>query len=367
MQTFKAIELLHHAQISFVSYRLPQSQEVKLLYGGAFVELLPQGASNYFLVAPFVVQADWPMVYYVSGREYAGEDVILEHHTPDLKVLFIPNAEKPLVSSKSDYLKQAQHIIHVLKTGEMKKVVLSRIIEKPLPKADQTLVYQALCDKYPDAFVYFLQFANGVSWIGATPETLLTAKENRATTVALAATRRDKNTPLSEVVWGEKEQSEQGMVSDFIENILQQTNDVSYIREATATVKAGPLLHLKTRFEISTHGQFSWLPLVKQLHPTPAVCGLPRQAALEKLLSIEPHQRLLYTGFLGPVDQNSELQLFVNLRCMMLLADDAFLFVGGGFTALSDAEAEWEETESKAETLLSVFPNNSPTLQHDAR
>lgn len=367
MQIFKAIALLHQTKTSFVSYRLPQSQDVKLLYSGSFVERLPEGISNYFVVSPFDSYADVPTLYYVSGQEFKGEELTAEQLRKIVNAQFKPLAVKPIISNKNDYLKQAQQIITLLKEGEIKKIVLSRVVKKQLLKADQTKVFEALCDKYPEAFVYFLHFANDVSWMGATPETLLTAKENKATTVALAATQRDKNIPLSEVVWGEKEQSEQGMVSVFIENILQQTDGVSYTREAATTVKAGPLLHLKTKFDITIHWKFSWQQLVKQLHPTPAVCGLPQRAALEKILIIEPHKRYFYTGFLGPVTQDSELQLFVNLRCMMLLNDQAYLFVGGGLTALSHAEAEWEETESKAETLLSVFPNNSPTLQDDAR
>lgn len=367
MLLIKAIEHFVSKKLSFVSYRLPQTKKVKLLIGGSFTKDLPTGTTDYFMVSPFVRDAAFPQLYYVGGHHFNSKSDQLEEVISSDYPFFKSNFLKPVVSSKTDYLQQAQQVIDSLKKGDLQKLVLSRVVGKPLLSNQQAIVYQSLCNKYPEAFVYFLSFGDGIAWIGATPETLLKVTGTSAITVALAATQCNTQLPLSEVVWGEKEREEQAMVTTFIEGVLQQSDGISYTLEGPLTAQAGPLLHLKTKFSIQAFEGFSWLELTKKLHPTPAVCGLPRQAALEKLLSVEPHQRYLYAGFLGPVTRDSELQLFVNLRCMMLLGDEAFLFVGGGLTALSDAEAEWEETESKAETLLSVFPNNSPTLQDDAR
>jgi isochorismate synthase len=93
--------------------------------------------------------------------------------------------------------------------------------------------------------------------------------------------------------------------------------------------------------------------LTKAFHPTPAVCGVPLQKAKEVIAELEPHKRSYYTGYLGIVSPNKELNLFVNLRCLQVLPNRLALYLGGGITANSNAEKEWAETNFKAETLLS--------------
>jgi isochorismate synthase len=82
-------------------------------------------------------------------------------------------------------------------------------------------------------------------------------------------------------------------------------------------------------------------------------------SALDFIRRTEAHSREYYTGFLGPVGLDDHMQLYVNLRCMKVLKDRLILYVGGGITHDSIAEDEWEETEIKADTLLSVLRNLS--------
>jgi isochorismate synthase len=96
------------------------------------------------------------------------------------------------------------------------------------------------------------------------------------------------------------------------------------------------------------------------LHPTPAVCGLPKNEALSFILEHEIHNREFYSGFLGPVNMTSgrgrnSSSLYVNLRCMKLRENTAILYAGCGITVESEPEKEWQETELKANTLLSVI------------
>jgi isochorismate synthase len=87
---------------------------------------------------------------------------------------------------------------------------------------------------------------------------------------------------------------------------------------------------------------------------------MPRKESLKLIRMLEKHNREYYAGFLGPVGINNQLTLFVNLRCMKVLADRLALFVGGGITADSVPEEEWMETEIKAETLLTVIRQIEP-------
>src|SRR6202021_687877 len=99
--------------------------------------------------------------------------------------------------------------------------------------------------------------------------------------------------------------------------------------------------------------------LVSELHPTPAVCGIPLNDATQFIKETEGYDRGYYTGFLGPCNMDGKTELYVNLRCAELFADCINLYVGGGITKDSIPENEWEETEMKSKTLLSALEENN--------
>jgi isochorismate synthase len=94
--------------------------------------------------------------------------------------------------------------------------------------------------------------------------------------------------------------------------------------------------------------------MLQLLHPTSAVCGMPLEAALPFLSAQEGYEREFYTGYLGPVNVENNINLFVNLRCMKLTDGMAWLYAGAGVTADSDPELEFRETEMKLRTLMKV-------------
>ncbi|MBC7426107.1 MAG: chorismate-binding protein, partial [Bacteroidia bacterium] len=95
--------------------------------------------------------------------------------------------------------------------------------------------------------------------------------------------------------------------------------------------------------------------ITNMLHPTPAVCGYPFNEALDFIKENEGYNREFYSGYLGPVYNNGDRQLFVNLRCMRIYEEDMVLFAGGGINKGSDPEKEWTETENKMKTLLNCL------------
>ena len=124
------------------------------------------------------------------------------------------------------------------------------------------------------------------------------------------------------------------------------------------TIVAGNLMHLRTDFEVDTQAiDFPDLATVMLglLHPTSAVCGMPKPAALDFILAHEKHDRKLYAGYLGQVNITKETHLFVNLRCMEVLTKQAILYAGGGITKDSVPEREWIETEMKCKTIAQAL------------
>jgi isochorismate synthase len=270
-----------------------------------------------------------------------------------------PNIEKDtaewIQTGREYYISAAAELIALIKRQEMEKVVLSRIISALLPPDYSPGIFvQRLKEKMDGAFVYFLRLPGKGTWMGATPEILLTAQKERWKTVSLAGT-----TPVpgvsNEIIWGPKEKREQEIVTDFIEAQLRSFGMENYEKTGPYTARAGQVAHLKTDIEFAAPKDHMGEAFIDALHPTPAVCGTPREKARECIERYERHKREYYSGFLGEWNLWEEKNLYVNLRCMKIWGEKAALFVGGGITAASDPQREWEETDHKAQTLLSLW------------
>ena len=175
--------------------------------------------------------------------------------------------------------------------------------------------------------------------------------------MAVAGTQLFEGT--TNVIWQKKEIEEQQLVTDFI--VKELKNKVSNLSLSNPyTMKAGKVLHLKTTIEGDWNGTTNLKDLLHILHPTPAVCGLPKVAAKKFILENENYNREFYSGFLGELNKNfstneKSTNLYVNLRCMKIENNQAHLFVGGGITKDSIPEKEWEETEFKSETMKNIL------------
>ena len=153
--------------------------------------------------------------------------------------------------------------------------------------------------------------------MGASPEPLLTIVDNVAETISLAGTQSMNNRRMAQVTWQGKELKEQGIVTCYIEDVLNNFGITNYRKEGPSTHRAGNLVHLKTTFQFNASQFKKRLGLlIEALQPTPSVCGLPKLEARAVVKMVEPHNRQFYTGLVGPVNFNGKTLLYVNLRCM---------------------------------------------------
>lgn len=260
-------------------------------------------------------------------------------------------AKTPIEEDKNTYLKNVQKGIENLKlSDEIKKFIYSRV--KILANNFQNIgaIFQKLTLLYPNALVYFFTHPSYGAWMGATPEVLLRGNANRWQTTSLAATQA-KNEFRA---WNEKEIEEQSLVSEHIRNVCRNLK-LPFSESDVYTHEAGPVVHLKSDFEIEANAALL-NPFIEKLHPTPAVSGLPKEEAIHLISKLEIQSRAYYTGFLGWIENPNDFQLFVNLRCMQIFDNQLALRLGGGITARSNPESEWQETEHKAQTLLRAIP-----------
>ena len=193
-------------------------------------------------------------------------------------------------------------------------------------------------------------------WLGATPETFVKVIGSNFKTMSLAGTQPfevDKDP-----IWTQKEFEEQQLVTDFIEKELGELSSTLTI-ENRKTVRAGNLWHLQTEINGVLKEEKNLKSLIQKLHPTPAVCGLPRNEAKAFILENENYYREFYTGFLGEINLKNEddktSSLYVNLRCMKIENNTASIFVGGGITKDSNPQQEFLETVAKSNTMKNIL------------
>lgn len=240
--------------------------------------------------------------------------------------------------------------INAVVENQFEKVVLSRKIEIPFDAIDSIESFKNLVNTYSSAFRYLFYHPQIGLWMGATPEQLVKIKNGEFYTMALAGTQ-----PYSEhIVWGEKEIKEQELVTDFIKNQIEDKVNTIKISDAT-THRAGSIVHLKTDISGSIKSSIQPLDLVKALHPTSAVCGMPLQQARSFILEHEGYDRKYYSGYLGEWKGMENSDLFVNLRCCEFLENAVAVYVGCGITKDSIPEHEFIETFNKSRTIVSIL------------
>jgi isochorismate synthase len=312
-------------------YRLPNQEKIELT--GLFTEVTAEIPENSFIVSDFQ-GTTWYSFVPSSTNSIFHSDIKL-----------------PLIISKENYIQQASEIVQELNTTALEKVVYSRIKEAQIKTTNYKQLFDELCDRYPSTLVYLISSPKFGTWMGASPEQLIVIENGNGSTTALAGTKKsDDSTP-----WENKEQTEQAIVTSYLQEQLHTLNIPIKEMDGPNEFQAGPVKHLKTNILFSST-TIPPINIAKKLHPTPAVSGYPKQAALSYLAKIEAHNRSLYTGIIGFYATNNT-QLFVNLRCCQLEEDRAFIYLGGGFTKDSIPLKEWEETENKSKTLLNILQN----------
>lgn len=259
-------------------------------------------------------------------------------------------------TARAQYIALVQAAIAAIEQGMLEKVVPSRVKEVELPTTfDVPSAYLRLCAQAPHALVSFVSIPETGTWMGATPEILVSVEDKRIfRTVALAGTQRyHEGTNLKHVAWTQKEIEEQALVERYIISCFKKIRLREYDEQGPKTSIAGNLMHLRSDFTVDMQAtNFPQLGTVmlELLHPTSAVCGMPLDAARDFLARHEGYDRQFYAGYLGPVNYDRDTHLFVNLRCMQLLTGKALLYAGAGVTIDSVPEQEWEETELKTLT-----------------
>lgn len=353
----------------FALYRLPKQSDFSIIIewqkkkdNFSFDSIFSQQRG--FIIAPLKEAKAAPLQFihadtllsFSSWEENLDAPDIIKTKNPENIALEWDEANS-ISTLKSDFLNLVHQAKELMANQVLKKVVLSAVKVLSVAAFEASHFFQKMSAAYPDVMVYMAGISQQVIWMGATPELLLQWNDNKLSTVALAGTQ-PINTFQPQEDWLEKDKNEQWLVKQHIASCFYKVFSKNASISATETVSTGHLLHLKTNFlleespEVLKHSLFKFL---KALHPTPAVAGTPTEAALDFIQKNELHPRNYYTGFIGPVNIQLPIQLFVNLRCMEYAHKKLFFYSGAGITPHSIAEQEWDEIQMKAQTLIKLL------------
>ncbi len=361
---------------SFALWRKPQSNEKVLFVCNQRVieqdEVNLEESAPGFVFAPFkpdakkiFLRAD--LVFKFKGDEITeGAELF---HAFSKSNLIDRQKERRLrfhsTKSKSgngkSYEKLVEQGILEIENGLLEKIVPSRFKDIAVDERFDLLnAFELFCKKHPNAMVSLFSSPKTGTWLGASPELLVSVDaQSKFKTHALAGTLPySPEINLKSVAWTQKEIEEQALVSRYIINCFKKIRVREYLEHGPKTIVAGNVMHLKTDYEIDMKEvNFPQLGsvMLKLLHPTSAVCGMPLDAALKFLNDNEGYDREFYSGFLGPVNYQNESNLYVNLRCLQFLENKVRLYAGAGVTLDSVPEKEWEETEIKMKNMMAVI------------
>lgn len=288
-----------------------------------------------FIIRPFLPQDRpliihpeqmWELPHEQVPRE--GDELPWHYSQPNLRVL-----------DKTAYQQWVQAAVEALRLSELEKVVMARVEQVDLPKhTNPWQLFLEMLENAPHAFVSLLSLPEKGTWAGMSPELLLSVQDGRLETRAVAGTQEEQD------AFTPKEAEEQRWVRVHIRQCLE-TLGIPYQETEPGPVAAANLYHLVSSF--GSPEAAKWHELLECLHPTPAVCGVPTEAALQFIVKNEGFSRQLYSGYLGPANMAGGTHLYVNLRCMQWLEDKALLYAGAGIVEGSLPESELEETEMK--------------------
>ncbi|MCH7396394.1 chorismate-binding protein [Belliella sp. DSM 107340] len=363
-------------------WRKPKSQFLQILIDNSGkakkvsprLEELPSG----FIVHPFEDQED-QKAYYLEASSYFKIDlnIAIEDQKENLKAIGIVKTntqskklinkslfssgetggrESYLEYSKQDFVELVKKGIKAIENGELNKIVPAKLKKIELTEGfDLVNSIKSLIQAYPNAFINFFHIPEVGSWLGASPEVLIQTKGELFSTMSLAGTQKAVgDNPLKNTAWTQKEIEEQALVSRYIVDCFKKIRLREYDEIGPKTVLAGNLLHLRSDFSVNMNAtNFPQLGsvMLELLHPTSAVCGMPRKEAFDFLRTHEKFDRSLFAGYIGPVNIEEETSIYVNLRTARLMDGFAILYAGAGVTEDSDPEKEWEETEMKCDII----------------
>jgi len=258
----------------------------------------------------------------------------------------------------AEYRAQVEAALREIAEGGFEKVVLARSISVSETSGyDSCALLDALRRAHPSCAIFAVA-RPGAVFLGATPECLVRLVGSRVETASVAGSAPRGRSPEEDLDLGrrlresKKEQTEHAFVVRALRDALAPYCSSLEVQESPRLMRLQDIQHLETPIAGQLREPRSILELVGAIHPTPAIAGAPRDAALAWLHANESLDRGWYSGPIGFADPDGGGEFFAALRSAVLRGNEAQLFAGAGIVSGSDPESELRETRLKLRAML---------------
>ncbi|MBE9115036.1 isochorismate synthase [Lusitaniella coriacea LEGE 07157] len=272
-----------------------------------------------------------------------------------------PGIQPIPIRKTSEFTTAVTSVLKSIQTQRLSKIVLAHSLDVISPVPFQWVNSLArLRQIHPDCYIFSLSNGKGTSFIGASPERLISIKNRYLLTDALAGSSPRGKTEFeddffaNQLLNSEKERREHQAVSDFICQRLRALG-LQPTRSPLQLLQLSNIQHLWTPICAELPANVRPLDIVAKLHPTPAVAGVPTQIACEKIRHYETFDRSLYAAPLGWVDARGNGEFIVGIRSALIKGDRARLYAGAGIVEGSNPDKELAEVQLKLQTMLKAL------------
>lgn len=224
-------------------------------------------------------------------------------------------------------------------------------------------LYQNLKRQNPSPYMYYINMEKPII-IGSSPESFVKVQNGTVVTNPIAGTIRRGRTPeedqnnAHQLINDEKEKSEHSMLVDLGRNDIHRIckTGTSHIKKLMEIEKYEHVMHIVSEVTGEIKNNISPMSVIASLLPTGTVSGAPKLRAIQRIYEVMPHKRGVYSGGIGYINCNHNLDLALAIRTMMV--DETYINVEAGCGVVYDSEPykELEETKLKAKSLLEVSP-----------
>jgi isochorismate synthase len=294
------------------------------------------------------------------ARNGDGGGVIERDTTPGREALRIADARPDATRWKAEVADAARAV----RSGALRKVVLARQVKVEGVRAAETEVIDRLREEYPGCAVFAVARGDRC-FLGATPELLVRVEGGTVMTGALAgsaprgATEDEDRRFGNALLASTKDRLEHAVVVEDLRQTIDQVCTEVSVASPPTLLRVANVQHLFTPITGRLQNHLCILDLVERLHPSPAVGGLPREAALAWVSRHEGFDRGWYAGPIGWIGHDGEGEFSVAIRSALLRGREALLFAGCGIMADSDPDMEYKESQLKLRSMLSALGGGS--------
>lgn len=354
--------------------------ELNQYRGGTTSELLTalseRGLSDAAIVGAVPFERELAARLLLPSRLIVGPPLTTAQHLPRAALSTRRKLSPARDEERRHFCAAVKTALHDIRSGEVAKVVLSRILDiRASGMTEVPAVVRRLLLQNAGSYGFAIQLreraghaGDNAVFFGASPELVLAKQGTAIASHPLAGSMARSSDPVEDrqraqqLLESEKDSREHAyVVQDIAARLGPECRRLRVPRQPEL-VATPTMWHLGTRLEGELlDGRRSSLELALLIHPTPAVCGAPRQAAQALIADLERRPRGLYTGLVGWCNARGDGEWALTIRCARAHEDGYRLYAGAGIVEGSDPSQEWRETEAKLATLLDALELPAPS------